>query len=194
MNAVLQHFAEAIYNVCSTNNINLVVDWIPRSENTEADAVSRLADRVDLDDWQISDEFFKLLTNRWGAFSIDVFANYYNAKCDRFYSLFYSPRSLGVDAFRYDWNGEFVLMVPPISLIPRALAHAKLCRCKGVIIVPLWTSASFWPYLVGDYKEYIVDFLQVKGKNVLMQGKNTNSLFGSNAFQGDLLALNLAFT
>ena len=194
MNAVLQHFAEAIFEICYSNSINLVVDWIPRSENAEADAVSRLADRIDIDDWQISNEFFDLLRNRWGMFSIDIFANYYNAKCDRFYSLFYSPRSLGVDAFRYDWRGEFALWVPPIPLIPRALAHAKLCKCRGVIIVPLWTSASFWPHLVGEYKEYIIDFLQVKGRNVLTQGKNTNSLFGSNSFQGDMLALNLDFT
>ena len=190
----LHKFAEAIFELCFKNKINLVVDWIPREQNTDADLVSRLADRVDIDDWQITQEFFTLLNNRWGPFTVDLFANYYNAKCEKFYSLFYSPRSHGVDAFRYDWSQENALMVPPIPLIPNALAHARLCRSQGVLVVPLWTSANFWPVLAGEYRPYVEDFLQVKGLSVLNQGRNTKCIFGSESFQGDMLALKLDFS
>ena len=193
MNPNLHSFAEAIFELCFKNKIDLVVDWIPRELNTDADLVSRLADRVDIDDWQISPEFFSLLDNRWGPLTVDLFANYYNAKCEKFFSLFHSPRSHGVDAFRYDWSKENALMVPPIPLIPSALAHARLCRCQGVLVVPFWTSANFWPVLAGEYRSYVKDFLRVKGSKILMQGRNTKCIFGSKNFQGDMLALKLDF-
>ena len=194
MNPVLQYFAEAIFELCFINKIDLFVDWIPRSQNVDADLVSRLADRVDIDDWQISKEFFSIIDGRWGPITIDLFANYYNTKCERFYSLFYSPYSHGVDAFRYDWEGENALLVPPIPLITRALTHARLCKCKCILITPLWTSATFWPVLTGEYMKYVRDSLQVKGTSVLQHGRNTKSIFGANNFQGDLLALKLDFT
>ena len=194
MNPVLQHFAEAIFELCFVNKIDLVVDWIPRSLNADADLVSRLADRVDIDDWQITREFFNIVNRKWGPITVDLFANYYNCKCEKFYSLFYSPRSSGVDAFRYDWRGENALMVPPIPLIARSLAHARTCKCKVVLIVPFWTSATFWPVLLGEFSIYIIDFLQVKGSNILEHGRNEKSIFGSNGFQGNMLALKMDFS
>ena len=193
MNAVLQHFAEAIFEICFSNNIKLNVEWIPRSQNEKADAISRLADAIDVDDWKTSDSFFKILDKKWGPFSVDLFANFYNAKCSKFYSLFYSPRSHGVDAFAHNWAGENALMVPPIPLIPRTLYHARICKCKGTLIVPFWTSSSFWPVLLNDFQSNIKDWMQLKGGKVLEQGKNRNSIFGSNRFQGDVLALKMEF-
>ena len=194
MKTSLQSFAEAIFELCFNNNINLVADWIPRAQNKDADFVSRLADEIDIDDWQISQSFFDILDKRWGPFTIDLFANYYNTKCERFYSLFYSPSSLGVNAFRYDWSNENSLMVPPIPLISDTLNHARLCKGRGTLIVPLWPTASFWPVLMGDFEQYIADLLVVKGTSVLLQGKNTKSIFGSNSFQGKMIAIKLEFT
>ena len=193
MNVVLQLIAEEIHDLCFRNNITLVVEWIPRSQNEMADAVSRLADAIDVDDWGISDEFFKILDKKWGPLTIDLFANYYNNKCERFYSLFFSPKSSGIDAFTHSWVGENGLLVPPISHIPKALSHAKLCRCEVVLVVPFWTSSAFWPVLGNNYRRFIVDYIIVKGQNVLKQGLNKNSIFGSNSFRGELIALKLDF-
>ena len=194
MNPLLQHFAESIFELCFKNNINLTVDWVPRNENQKADLISRLADRVDVDDWQISPEFFKILNEKWGPFSIDLFANYYNSKCKKFYSLFYSPRSHGVDAFAHSWVGEVAIMVPPISLVPRALSQAKLCRINCTLVIPLWSSSCFWPVILNDYSSFITDILRVKGSKVLLHGRNINSIFGSGSFQGEILAINFDFT
>ena len=146
-----------------------------------------------MDDWQISGSFFRILNTRWGPFSIDLFANFYNRKCERFYSLFYTPESQGVDALAFSWRGENALMVPPIPLIPRVLGHARRCRCEGVLVAPVWTSAVFWPLLQGEYRGYIQGVSVVKGKRVLEQGRNENSIFGSSRFQGDLVAMRLIF-
>ena len=134
-----------------------------------------------------------MLNGKWGPISVDLFANYYNRKCDRFYSLFYSPKAIGVDAFLHSWAGETCLMVPPISLVTKALYHAKLCKCSVVLVVPVWTSAPFWPVLKNHFKSHIRDFMVVKGSKVLEQGLNKNSIFGSNSFKGDVLAVKMVF-
>ena len=193
MNPVLQYFAEAIFDICWSNSISLSVEWIPRTENQKADAISRLADSIDIDDWGLTDEFFHILNNKWGPYSVDLFANYYNNKCTKFYSLFFSRGSAGVDAFSHNWAGENALLVPPIPLVVKALRHAKACSCKITLVVPFWSSAAFWPVLLCEFSQNIKGWLQVKGEKVLKQGRNPNSLFGSNIFKGDVLALCLDF-
>ena len=193
MNCFLQFMAEDIYELCQKHRIDLMVEWIPRTENQLADAISRMADAIDIDDWGISANFFSVLDNRMGPITIDLFANYYNTKCSRFYSLFYSPQSLGVDALAQSWAGECGLMVPPIDLIPRALSHAKLCNCEVVLVAPLWSSAPFWPVVRNNYLIFATDVLIVKGAKVLEQGLNKNSIFGSNSFIGEVIAIKFSF-
>ena len=84
-------------------------------------------------------------------------------------------------------------MVPPIGLVAKALYHARICKCEAVLIVPSWSSSPFWPVLQNNFSGAIKDLMVVKGKNVLVQGLNKNSIFGSNSFQGDILALKLEF-
>ena len=64
------------------------VQWISRDENEVADAISKM---IDVEDWQISYDFFDYLSNIWGPFSIDRFSNQYNTKLERFNSKFYVP-------------------------------------------------------------------------------------------------------
>ena len=130
-----------------------------------------------------------MINGKWGPLSIDCFANHYNAKLSRFFSLFHSPGCEGVDCFTYDWKDEKCLMVSPVSIVGRALNHLRLCKSQGVLIVPFWPSAHFWPMLKIDFAHCIRDHLQVKGKIVLTHGHNVNSLLGSDRFLGDVLAL-----
>ena len=62
-----------------------------------------------------------------------------------------------------------------------------------LLVVPVWTSAPFWPVLKNHFISYIWDFMVVKGAKVLEQGLNKNSIFGTNSFQGDVLAVKLVF-
>ena len=81
------------------------------------------------------------------------------------------------------------MLVPPVCVAGRALLHLKLCQAKGVLVVPLWPSALYWPMLKGEFSVYIKDSMVVKGSKVLTQGHNTNSLLGSREYKGDMLAL-----
>ena len=53
-----------------------------------------------------------------------------------------------MDAFTVDWssltNGFFH---PPVGLITMVLKHAQYVKAKGVLIVPVWESADFWPVI-----------------------------------------------
>ena len=191
MKAELHKIAMDVFFLCIKNGISLEVEWIPRNLNEAADAVSREAIVVDTDDWGITPKFFHILNTRWGPLSIDCFANDYNAKTDRFYSLFNSPGSVGVDAFSYNWRGENCLLVPPVCVVGPTLHHLRLCKSKGVLVVPFWPSAAFWPLLLNEFNRFITDHLLLKGRNVLTHGLNTNSLLGSPDFLGKVLALRI---
>ena len=182
-------FAIEIFNFCHLNSINLTLQWVPREENKKADEISRLPEILDTDDWGITCEFFTVLNKRWGPFTVDCFANSYNAKCNKFYSLFLVPGSAGMDSFSQNWAGEFCLLVPPVAVIGRCLEHLVRCRARGVLVVPLWQSAYFWPLLSEVYTQYVVDTLTVKGKTVLSWGHNTNSLLGSPQFESNVLSI-----
>ena len=184
----LQWFATEIFFLCFNNNISLKVEWIPRDLNKDADWASREADYIDIEDWGLTDTFFTFLNNCYGPFSLDAFANFYNKKCDRFYSLFHTPGSLGVDALSFSWEGENVLLVPPVNAIGKALFHLRKCRAKGVLIAPKWPSSFFWPILLNDFPSHILEIRCFKGYKVLQQGLNQNSLLGSH-FSGDIISV-----
>ena len=63
----------------------------------------------------------------------------------RFYSKFWCLGTEGVDAFSADWAGENNWLVPPVYLISRVIFHLEACSARGVLVVPKWPSAVFWP-------------------------------------------------
>jgi hypothetical protein len=191
MKAACHNFAKSTHDFCLENNISLDVEWIPREENKEADAISREPEVLDSDDWGLSQEFVGILEGRWGKFSVDCFSNFYNKKVGKFFSFYQVPHSAGVNAFSFDWQGEFCLLVPPVCLAGAALSHLLMCKAKGVLVVPCWPSSYFWPIIINDFSPFIEDILKVKGSKVLIQGLNKNSLLGSSDFQGFILAIKL---
>ena len=92
----------------------LSVQWSPKCLNQKADSVSKF---MDIDDWQITSEFFGLLDQYWGPHTIHCFANFYNTKIERFFSRLWNPGTAGVDAFFQSWQNENGLLVPPVSLV-----------------------------------------------------------------------------
>jgi hypothetical protein len=142
-------FAVEIFKVCSLNRVSLNMEWIPRDKNKEADRLSRLSDFIDTDNWGLIAPFFSLIISKFGPFSVDCFANFYNKKVVKFYSLFHVPGSSGVDAFTFDWANKFCLLTPPVAVVGRSLEHLFCCRSKGVLIVPMWPSSFYWPLLLG---------------------------------------------
>lgn len=92
--------------------------------------------------------FLTKLNYSYGPYTLDRFATNYNTKCKRFNSRWWCPGTLGIDAFKQNWEGETNWIVPPPSLICECLKKFQEEEVKGTLIVPIWESAVFWPLLL----------------------------------------------
>ena len=98
------------------HRISLVVEWVPREENTLADELSKL---LIPDDFMIGRTHFRRLELRFGPHTIDLFASGDNNLCDRLYSLHWCMRSGGVNVFAYDWSEEIAWIHCPYMMVGR---------------------------------------------------------------------------
>jgi hypothetical protein len=194
MNLDLHEIAKDIYFFCAEHNILLKVIWIPRELNQDADDLSK---DLDLDDWGVSTKIFNLVQNRINkTFTLDAFADSDTAKCKLFYSKYWCIGSAGVDGLEYDWEGHICWLVPPIKLISRTISHLKRCRGYGVIIVPSWRSAAFWPSIHngGGFRYGIRVMLEFRKPSCFfISGIDANDMFTERAFCSDVLILELNF-
>lgn len=129
---------------CLEHHIKLVATWIPRELNTVSDSLSK---RQDLCDWQLNPLVFLSLWEKWGPFSVDLFASDTNRQFLPFFSYMHSPDALAVNAFTQLWPPT-AWCNPPFAVIGRALVHASVCRTRMVMIAPFWPGASWWHQLV----------------------------------------------
>ena len=187
----LHRVARSIFSICMQFGIQLEVQWIPRSLNQQADYISHL---IDIDDWQITNEFFLFLDEHWGPHTVDCFANFYNHKLPKFFSRFWNPGTAGVDFFFQPLRGENCLVVPPVGIVARVLHYMKSQDAAGTLVVPFWPSAHYWPLIKHKYGDYVIAHAIRAGKEVLTHGRNHNSLLGSHQFTGFIIALRMEFT
>ena len=64
----------------------------------------------------------------------------------------YELPSLGVNAFAFSWRGEHAYAAPPVALILLAAKKIAQTNMTAVLVVPLWKSSRFWPFLFPDGK------------------------------------------
>lgn len=190
----LQDLALQIFNFSSTHSIHLEIEFLPRSLNDRADYLSKV---IEKDDWGISFEILSMIIDRWGRLDLDYFASEHNAKLPVFYSKFWCYKSSGVDAFTFDWSQSFGLYVPPVILISRVLKKMESCRAKGILVVPEWRSASFWPLICptyGQMKPFILDWMYLPTeKRFYTPCKNGIGMFGTEDLKFNMLALCIQF-
>jgi len=181
-----------IHAFCKNLDIVLQVQWIPRELNVEADALSR---EIDLDDWGVAQDFFNMIDQIWGPHSVDRFADNFNTKLSKFNSKYWCRGTSHVDAFSLSWEMENNWVVPPISLVVKAIKHIKASRAIATLVVPAWPSAFFWPLLFSNsssFAKMVVHVLRFHdNSNIFVQGKNKKSIFGSKKFQSEVICVRL---
>ena len=143
----LQKIAIDIFQFYINNNISIDIQWIPREQNVRADFISRL---IDLDDWQITEEFFTQLDDLWEPHTVDCFANYCNRKLTWYCLPYWNPETSGVNFFVQALDNENRLAVPPVSIIARSLHYFRYQQAK-VTLVTHWPSANYWPLVTCIY-------------------------------------------
>jgi hypothetical protein len=180
-----------IFSMCLNAGIQLDIQWIPRTQNAQADYISKL---IDFDDWELTQATFQQLEVRFGPHTLDCFASYRTAKVKKFFSRYWNPGTAGVDAFYQDWSNENCLVVPPVPIAARVLNFMYHNKWKGTLVVPLWTSASYWPLIVSKFASYVKGKLVLQGNLALRQGTNSKCLLGSTAWMGNVLACKFDFS
>lgn len=192
MKETLQSVVLGIFKLCNSRSIVIDVEWIPRTLNEKADYFSKL---VDFDDWGTSVEFFTCLSEVWGPYSFDRFADCHNKKVVLFNSRFWTPGTEGVDAFAFDWSGHNNWIVPPISLIGKAIKHVQACKAVGTLIVPYWVSSYFWPLLCdlnGQFSKFVTDYIVFDdATDIFVTGKFSKTFFGTDNFKSSVVAIKL---
>ena len=188
----LQEKAIKIFDICKVKNINLEITWISRENNKDADFISR---SIDHDDWIVKNSTFKFLTKKWGTMTVDRFASYKNSKCSRFNSKYLCPSTEAVNAFSQDWSNEANWLVPPIYLSRKRLTHFALSTSgtTGILMLPFWPSATFWPLLFEKQKRFlsIIHNVLYLPSTVLEQGDYEGPFIGSKNFDSQVMALYL---
>jgi hypothetical protein len=98
------------------------------------------------DNWSI-DVFTVLELKSQFDIDIDLFADAKNLVCENFCSLYFEEGTTAIDAFSTDWSTHgFIWVCPPVTDLIRV--HTKIMRsaCRGLLILPVWRTASFYTF------------------------------------------------
>ena len=151
-NPKLQDIALNLYLRCKQLNITLMVEWRSREDPllVHADIGSKLFDQssfsLDFSSFSAVLEFFNFL-----QLDVDCMAESWNRKCEKYFSRFPDPFAAGINFFAQHLDASLCHYVfPPPSLITAVLHHFQTYQVSGLIIVPVWPSASFWNNIVPD--------------------------------------------
>ena len=99
----------------------------------------------------------------------------------------------GENAFTVSWPGKNNYLVPAIKLLPRVIEHIKRNSCKGVLVLPYWLSAAYWPLTATSKTNFLPSVTDYKifdnPSQCFRLGNNKKSLIGLSNFNGPVLAL-----
>ena len=88
-------------------------------------------------------------------------------------------------------------LVPLVHCVPKVIEHLRYHVTQGVLVVPYWPSAVFWPLIIQSPKvfcSWVKDArLFSNPLNGVQQGRNEGCFIGSSGFRSPILALKLSF-
>ena len=138
--------AKEIWQWCITRDIWLSASHVPGVENVAADFESRHFNEDA--EWKLNTVVFNRIVQAFGPFDIDLFASRLNTQLPVYVSWRPDPQAQFVDAFSISWHGYNCYLFPPFSVISRCLRKVVEDQANGVIVVPLWTTRSWFTLLM----------------------------------------------
>ena len=124
----------------STNNW-LSITHIEGRLNIEPDKLSRVFD--DHTEWMINPVIFKQIAKHYNP-SRDLFASRINKQLSVYSAWQPDPQAFAVDAFSFNWANHMNYIFPPFALLNRVMAKLEKDSAEGIVIVPLWTTQSWF--------------------------------------------------
>lgn len=138
--------AKELWEICIQNDIWISCSHIPGVKN-EADNPSRkFNDKLE---WELNDNVFQTICERWSKPCIDLFASRLNCKLPMYCSWKSDPGSKFTDAFTLDWRKfKFVYVFCPFSLLSRCIQKIQIDQAHAVVIAPLWPTQPWFTVLM----------------------------------------------
>ena len=103
----------------------------------------------------LSRAIFRQLKERFGSYSVDLFASGSNNQCAKCYSLYWWRGTSGVSAFAFDWGGESAWASCPYRLLGRVWRKMESDANTATMFVPLWKLTTWWTLLVPTAMHFV---------------------------------------
>jgi hypothetical protein len=155
----LHEIAKRICKWCEARKLWLVASYNRSKCHVEADFESRR--EISGTEWLLGKSYFLQIQSRLGCPTLDLFASSYAHQRNRYISWQQDPGSESVDAFCCSWSTEFFYAFPPFNLVARVLKKVRQDRAREMVVVPLWTSQSWYP----QFREMCISDMIILGPN-----------------------------
>lgn len=143
---LLNALAIKVWDWCIARNLWVSAVHIAGKLNVEADEKSRKFN--DRHEWQINEQCFNEIIESYPSLNIDMFASRLNNMLNVYCSWKPDPNSAYVDAFSVNWSNFEFYAFPPFSLVSKCLNKIIKDKARGIMIVPLWPSQTWFPTLL----------------------------------------------
>ena len=141
----LVDLTKKLFDYVLSRRITVTAEHLAGVENTEADHESRVY--KDWSNWRFNPRLFHTLSQVWGPFEIDLFADHLNCQVYRFVSWKPNPAE-AVDAFQVNWSQLKGYAFPPFAMLGRCVAKVVQDWATLVVITPTWHTQPWFPCLV----------------------------------------------
>ena len=180
--------ARQIWTWCYNHKNWLTAAHIPGSKNVRADKESRVKNNNM--EWELHPQNFQEICQNFGTPEIDLFASRLNHKVPKYISWRPDPNAHAVDALSVNWSNMFFYAFPPFNMIGKVLQKVELEHCTGIVVVPKWTTQTWWPkYLQLCTGKYIV-LSRKKGRKMLTHPQRHQSELPKMMLVAGLLSFN----
>lgn len=148
----IQKVVLEIFLRCRDLNIDISTEWRPRDNALlqHADLGSKSFDEnsvsLDFSSFSALLEFFPEV-----PIDVDGFAQSYNKKAEIFFSKQSEPEAAGLNFFSQKLSPSLsYYCFPPPGVLLATILHLAMFQARGLLVLPIWTSASFWPNFAPD--------------------------------------------
>ena len=144
---LLDKLSSDIWSWCFERQLFITAQYIPGSENFEADHMSR--NFSDSTEWKLKEEIFDRICKHFFAPDIDLFASRLNNQLSTFASWSYDPTASHTDAFTFSWSNLTPYIFPPFGLINKIIHKIKTDNVeKAILVVPFWPTQNWFSSLI----------------------------------------------
>ena len=88
------------------------------------------------------------------------------------------------------WTNEINWVVPPPKMVANVIHKMIREKSHGILIVPIWKSAPYWPLLTSShkYKSFVSDTIVFQKETHVCPGLGNNGMFTDTKISFQMIA------